>query len=103
MQDYQFTIHNEEFTSLESPAHSFSLDRSQTLLRNFMLHGVVTGSKCGGKAICGGCRVKILSGHQYCNKPISEEKVILNEQELLQGWRLSCQLYCLRDVTIFIP
>ncbi|MCU7800049.1 MAG: 2Fe-2S iron-sulfur cluster binding domain-containing protein [gamma proteobacterium symbiont of Lucinoma myriamae] len=68
-----------------------------------MLHSVDTASKCGGKAICGCCRVKILSGHKYCNKPVSEERVILNKQELKQGWRLSCQLYCLRDVTIFIP
>ncbi|MCU7940872.1 MAG: 2Fe-2S iron-sulfur cluster binding domain-containing protein [gamma proteobacterium symbiont of Bathyaustriella thionipta] len=88
MPTYHFTISSNDTFSLDKSTHSYVLDRGQSLLKNLTLHNILVYTKCGGKAICGYCRIKILSGHKYCNKPVSEEKIILNEQELKQGWRL---------------
>lgn len=103
MPAYQFSIFTEDFPHTDSEVNSYSLDRSKTLHNNFMQHNIKTHSQCGGKAICGGCRIKILSGQRYCNKAVDEEKIILTEQELEEGWRLACQLYCLKDISLFIP
>lgn len=108
MQSFHFTIFNKEFSladtsAADTSAQAYLLQRGQTLLRNFQQYNITTRAKCGGKAICGRCRVKVLSGHEYCNKAISEENIILTREELKQGWRLACQLYCLKDISIFIP
>ncbi len=103
MQSFHFTIFNNEFSLADTSAQTYRLNRGQTLLKNFQQYNITTRAKCGGKAICGRCRIKILSGHEYCNKAIAEENIILTSQELDQGWRLACQLYCLKDISIFIP
>jgi len=81
----------------------YPIERGQTVLKNLLLHGISTQSKCGGKAICGHCRVKVLSTQSHCNKPVAEEKIILGEHQIEQGWRLACQLYCLRDISVYLP
>lgn len=103
MQTYFFTIVADESLLAEQATQNYTLERGQTLFNNFTRHNLKTHSKCGGKAICGQCRIKILSGSERCNKPLKEEKVILSDEELKQGWRLSCQLYCLANVSILIP
>ena len=43
---------------------------------------------CGGTGICGGCRVRLLSG----TLPISiEDKAAFRQDEIESGWRLACQ------------
>lgn len=103
MQTYYLTISSDESSLVNNSSHSYALERGQTILKNFMLQGIKTKAKCGGKAICGECRIKVLAGSKNCNKPVSEEKIILKKQELKQGWRLACQLYCLTNVSIFVP
>lgn len=103
MPAFQLTVYSNEFSLIQSSAQSYTLKRGQTVLNNLMLHNIKTHSKCAGKAICGGCRVKVLSGSEYCNQAVSEEKLVLTRQQLEQGWRLSCQLHCLKDISIFIP
>ena len=78
-------------------------NRAYSLLNNFQLNDIATHGKCGGKAVCGDCRVKIMSGLNYCNKPVAQEKMHFSEAELEQGWRLACQTLCLRDIQIYIP
>ncbi len=100
MNSYCFTLFDENKTT---EGHSYPIERGQTLLKNMFLQNISTQSKCGGKAICGLCRVKILSGQNHCNQPLEEEKIILGETQIEQGWRLACQLYCLRDISIYLP
>ncbi len=100
MKTYAITfIDNKEYAS----GQTFQLDRGKSLLNNMLLHNISTHSKCGGKAVCSRCRVKILSDQNYCNKPVKEEKIIFNQVQIEQGWRLACQVYCLRDVSIYLP
>ncbi len=81
----------------------YQIKKGQTLLNNLLLNNIHTQSKCGGKAICGYCRVKVLAGQKHCNKPLAEEKNILSKLQIEQGWRLACQVYCLRDISIYLP
>ena len=41
---------------------------------------------------CGTCRVMVIEGMQNLNAVEHEEKLILDEEELSQGFRLGCQL-----------
>lgn len=58
---------------------------------------------CGGKAGCGCCRVKIISGKKKLSPVNEAEKIRLGEELISNGWRLSCQTYLLRDVSIHLP
>lgn len=95
-----FTLFNMAGTST---GQSYPIERGQTLLKNLLIHNISTQSKCGGKAICGHCRVKVLSSQSHCNKPVAEEKTILSELQIEQGWRLACQLYSLGNISLCLP
>ena len=96
-----FTIVNIE--SEQHSGKSYPLNSARSLSTNLALNQLNTNGKCGGKAICGQCRIQIISGHKSCNQANAEEKVHLSEQELKNGWRLACQIYCLRDVHFYLP
>ena len=82
---------------------AYPLEKGQSLLKNLMLNGIKSHSKCGGKAICSNCKIQVISGNQYCNKPVAEEKIHLSELQLKHGWRLACQLFCLKDISVYLP
>jgi len=103
MPDYVLKIYNSETDYINNSGHSFSFNRAMTLSNNFTLNNIKTPEKCGGKAICGFCRIKVLSNQKYCSKPNDAEKSLLNKIEINEGWRLACQLYSLRDISIYLP
>lgn len=57
-------------------------------------------SACGGKATCGFCKVKVLSG---ADRILPTEEVYVSAQEREQGIRLACQVKIKRDLEIFVP
>lgn len=95
MKSYSFTIDNS--------GQSYPLKRGYSLLNNLLLNNILSQSKCGGKAICGRCRIKITKGIKHCNKPLPEEQVILSDEQLKQGWRLACQTQCIKDIQFYLP
>ncbi|GEM_PF-4226665 len=100
MSAYYFTLYYDLAT--QANGHRYKLQRALSLSNNFSLQNISTQAQCGGKAICGYCRVKVLAGLQYCNPPGPDEKAILSTDELKQGLRLACQLYCLNNISILI-
>jgi uncharacterized 2Fe-2S/4Fe-4S cluster protein (DUF4445 family) len=61
-------------------------------------HGV--GFPCGGKSVCGGCRVRVIEGHA----PIDDAmRARLSPAELDAGWRLACRLRAEGDMIIETP
>lgn len=60
--------------------------------------GIPFDLPCGGKGICGKCRVKVLEG---ASSPNETEKKILGEKVKL-GWRLACQSRLKHNSTIFL-
>lgn len=57
-------------------------------------------SACGGKATCGFCKMKILSG---AGKILPTEETFMTREEREQGIRLACQVKVKRALDIFIP
>lgn len=60
--------------------------------------GIDIMHRCGGQALCTTCRVEILEGDV---PPMSEEeKEALEEPELIEKFRLSCQIRVQNDLTV---
>ena len=52
---------------------------------------------CGGRGRCRGCRIRVVQGSATINQA---QRDILSENELAQGWRLSCQCVPETDLEI---
>jgi len=100
---YYFSLVSNESDATHHSSQCYVLKRAFTIFNNLTINHVKTQAKCGGKAICGGCRIKVLSQQKYCNKINTKEIAVLSKDELNNGWRLSCQLYCLQDSHFFLP
>lgn len=60
--------------------------------------GLFIDNACGGKGLCGKCRVKITEGD--AGEAGETERGILKTEELEQGVRLACLAYPVSDITI---
>jgi len=76
----------------------YPLAIGQTLFAALQENGLTVDTPCGGKGICGKCKVQIIAGE--IAKPSSEERRHLSEQELSEGIRFSCQFVPAGDLTI---
>ncbi|MBC7333621.1 MAG: DUF4445 domain-containing protein [Actinobacteria bacterium] len=63
--------------------------------------GIGIKSVCGGKGICGKCRIIILDDGEF--PPSEQEKKILTSDEIKRGVRLACQQTFHKDLSIYIP
>lgn len=55
---------------------------------------------CGGQGQCSTCAVRVFKGG---GEPNQNELDVLGEEQLSQGWRLSCQINVTQDIEIEIP
>src|SRR3989339_32211 len=56
-------------------------------------------STCGGRGVCGKCKVKT---EGELSPPTSNERNVLSEEELQNGFRLACQALIRGDVKVFV-
>lgn len=70
------------------------------LLNYFNQYKIFIPSACGGKATCGFCKIKVLSGG---GNILPTEEVYITKQEREEGIRLACQVKIKQDVEIYIP
>ena len=61
----------------------------ETILEAMRAAGITLAAPCGGKGICGKCRVKMLIGEG--NPLTEEERKVFTEEEIAEGWRLACK------------
>lgn len=62
--------------------------------------GTALAMSCGGKSMCGKCRVRVVRGRL----PVTpEDKRIFSEAQLAQGWRLACKAVTREAVEIVVP
>lgn len=62
--------------------------------------GTALAMSCGGKGMCGKCRVRVVRGRL----PVTpEDKRIFSEAQLAQGWRLACKAVTREAVEIVVP
>lgn len=58
--------------------------------------------RCGGKAQCTTCKVKILN-QSGVSEPDNKEIMQLGEHNIEAGMRLNCQTKVYKEVKVFIP
>jgi uncharacterized 2Fe-2S/4Fe-4S cluster protein (DUF4445 family) len=64
--------------------------------------GVGIRSECGGKGVCGKCKV-IIKSADAVSKVSSVEEKLLSKHEIKEGYRLSCQTRILKNVVVMVP
>ncbi|MFX0012617.1 MAG: ASKHA domain-containing protein [Candidatus Hermodarchaeota archaeon] len=63
--------------------------------------GIPIMSYCGGKTICGRCKIRVMNGNV---SPISKsEKKLLSEEEISKNYRLACTMRVFSDLKVEIP
>jgi Na+-transporting NADH:ubiquinone oxidoreductase subunit F len=72
---------------------------SDTLLNVLSSHDIHIPAACGGKATCGHCKVRVDEGG---GELLPTEEPFLNEDEMKDGVRLSCQVKVNEDMKIHV-
>jgi len=73
-----------------------------TVLEAAVQAGVRIRSECGGRGICGKCRVIIVESQKLAEIS-SKEREFLSRAELDRGYRLACCIKVMGDLVIFVP
>jgi ferredoxin len=56
-------------------------------------------SPCGGNALCGGCKVRIVEGNDIMDVS-AEEYNKLTDEQIEDNYRLACSYIVLNDITV---
>lgn len=80
-----------------------SVSPGTTILAAAEQQGLFLRHVCGGNAICGTCRCKVLAGAENLSPIARHEQKRLAEFYAGPGVRLSCQAAIGGDVTVEIP
>lgn len=94
------TCENEQCPYRKEAGQIVSCPKGRVVASYLKEQAVPFSYTCGGKGICGACRIKVVTGHL----PIQDgDKAVFSEEELREGWRLSCCAIPEEDVTILVP
>jgi len=78
---------------------NIEVNEGTTILEALKRAGININTPCGGKGICGKCKVLVVEGITAA----SIEKELLSEGEIEKGFRLACQTKVFKDSIIEIP
>ena len=85
----------------EPVGRSGKIDHDQSLLEMARESGVKITSICGGKGLCGRCKIQVIAGK---TSPLTlKEYEGLTEEEIRENYRLACQVFPLSDLKIRVP
>ena len=73
-----------------------------SLLNTLLRAGIAIDHRCGGKAQCGTCRVRVVDGMEHTSPRREAELAKLEKFGSPPDLRLACQTYIAGDVTIEI-
>jgi uncharacterized 2Fe-2S/4Fe-4S cluster protein (DUF4445 family) len=76
------------------------VEAGTTLMEAAQNAGVHINNLCGGKGVCGRCRVKLTNGKTRADK---HSISLLSKEEILEGYVLACQTKVDSDMEILIP
>jgi uncharacterized 2Fe-2S/4Fe-4S cluster protein (DUF4445 family) len=76
------------------------VERWKTVLEAVRQAGLALESECGGRATCGACRIRFLDG---APAPGADDRLLLGDEAVAQGWRLACQTTLTNDCRIALP
>ncbi len=77
---------------------TFEFASGKNLMEIMLDAGLFVDNACGGKGLCGKCRVRVTGGD--AGEITENEKEILKEEELSQGVRLACLVVPAGDICI---
>ncbi|NLP33932.1 MAG: DUF4445 domain-containing protein [Clostridiales bacterium] len=69
-------------------------EEKESLLNAMNRQGIYSIATCGGKGTCGKCLVQVLEGTLEIT---TQDRKIIDEEELAKGYRLACQAYPKED------
>ena len=78
------------------------LSPARSILVTLQLAGVPIETRCGGRALCGRCAIRVLSGAQMLSPPRERELQRLKAIGASPDMRLACQTHARGDVEIDI-
>ena len=78
-------------------------DHTKTLLNHFQDNHLDWMQACGGKGRCTTCKVIVLEGAEFLEKPTKAELRYRQEGALGPGERLACQSKTRGDLRILVP
>lgn len=76
-----------------------SCETGRTVLYAAHNAGIPLRAECGGKGLCGKCKIKISQHTEYTK----EDKEFLTPAELEEGYRLACKVSVTENMTVEIP
>ncbi|MCP5515043.1 MAG: (2Fe-2S)-binding protein [Spirochaetales bacterium] len=74
-----------------------------SILNILLREGIRINHLCGGKAVCGTCRITIISGMENLSAVSEKERGRLDAIKAKTNQRLACQTYVKGDAEIEIP
>lgn len=77
--------------------NAFLLKDQESVMEGLIRNGYKFSAFCGGNGLCGKCKIRVTEGKTAISP---EDRKIFSEEELRDGWRLSCKLFPKRDLTI---
>lgn len=90
----KLTVQNDNITVETSAAVS--------ILNTLIRESIAIDHRCGGRAQCGTCRIRIVSGFESTSPVNERERAKLDKFKRNENLRLACQTYISGDVTIDI-
>ncbi|MEW5737206.1 MAG: 2Fe-2S iron-sulfur cluster binding domain-containing protein [Thermodesulfobacteriota bacterium] len=97
--DYFFQDYGDCAININSGKKNLTVKGGASLLSSLMDQGIFIPSACGGRASCGLCKVKVISG---AGPLLPTEAPFLSPKELQDGVRLSCQVKVRRDLSLLM-
>ena len=79
----------------------YQVQKEDNLLNIASSAKIMIDGNCGGKSKCGKCKVQLLSG--VVSPPDSDERSVLTENEIKEGYRLACRLRVEDDLVVIVP
>jgi len=73
------------------PEREVQLDPGESLMAAARIAGLPLGSSCDGRAVCGWCRVSVLSGSERLQLAGNDKRELLTRIGATQDERLACQ------------
>lgn len=83
-----------------SPEHFIQVDPGTLLIDALREGGLYIAQQCGGFAICGWCKVRVVEGGEHLSPIGPEEQRLFDWGQLAEGERASCQAEVHGDVVV---
>jgi len=96
----RFLVSHEECTITVNKSRTIKVEGGDTLLSTLNQNKLFVPSACGGKATCGLCKIRVVSGG---GEMLPTETVFVTRQEREQGIRLACQVRVQRNIEVTLP